>query len=179
MALKHEASLVEYNVILHLLKRNEEVEDELKSKTSTSTLADCSIQHFLDLKPVTKLYDFIHVRKFLGKQFQKSKLIRPGQTLNKTLKGITTATAIEEHSSEENPCLVWLAWKLRTAKLVMKSSTKPAAPTAGLKMLEFTVLSTGPINTKRPSNYLNNSSWVDSFKSVVKDVEFLPVNVMI
>ena len=176
LALKHEESLVEYNVILHLLKRNEEVEEELKSKMSTRTLADCSIQHFLDLKPVTKLNDFIHVRKFPGKQFQKSKLIRPGQTLNKTLKGITTASAIEEHSSEENPCLVWLAWKLRTSKLVMKPPIKPAAPTAGLKTPEFTVLSTGPINKKCPSNYLNNSAWVDSFQSVVKGVEFLPVN---
>ena len=95
LALKHEESLVEYNTINHILVQNKEVEDELRSKTTSHSLADCSIQHFLDLKPVTKLYDFIHVRKFLGKQFQKSKLVRPGQTLNKTLKGLTSDQAIE------------------------------------------------------------------------------------
>ena len=179
LALKHEESLVEYNITVHLLNRNKEVEEELIAKTATSTIANCSIQDFLDLKPVTKLYDFIHVRKFHGKQFQKSKLIRPGQTLNKTLKGISTATAIEEHSSEENPCLVWLAWKLRATKIVMEIPTKPAAPTAGLKMPEFTVLSSGPINNKHASDYLNNTAWINSLKSVVKGVEFLPVNAAI
>ena len=61
LALKHEESLVEYNTINHILVRNKEVEDELRSKTTSHSLVDCSIQHFLDLKPVAKLYDFIHM----------------------------------------------------------------------------------------------------------------------
>ena len=145
---------MEYNTINHILVRNKEVEDELRSKTTSHSLVDCSIQHFLDLKPVTKLYDFIHVRNFLGKQFQKSKLICPGQTLNKTLKGLTSAQAIEQHSSEENPCLVWLAWKFRTTDILMKTPTKPDAPSIGLRMPEFTVTGVGQVNETCSSEYL-------------------------
>ena len=134
----------------------------------TGTIADGSVQHFLDLKPVTKLSDFIQIQNFLGKQFQKSKLICSGQTLNKILKGITTDSAIEEHSREENSCLIWLALTLRSMKIVTKTPPKPAAPTAGLKMHEFTVLCTGPINTKCASEYFDNPAYVNLLKTVVK-----------
>ena len=46
-------------------------------------------------------------------------------------------------------------------------------------MPEFIVLYTSPINDQRASEYLNNPAWVNSLKSVVKGVEFLPVDAAI
>lgn len=176
LALKHEKTLVTYNTISHTLERNALVEEELTSKTTTGSITNCMVQHFIDLKPAKKLEDFIHVRKFLGKNFERSKLVRPGQSLNKMLKGITTAQGIEEHCSEESPCLVWIVWRLRSADIILKAPPKPDMPALGLQMPTFTATCVGPENDKCASEYLRDTAWVNSFTSVVKGVEFMEVD---
>jgi len=54
------------------------MEVELASKTETNLLADITVGHCLPYT-AAKLEDFIHARKFKGKQFQKTKLTPPGK----------------------------------------------------------------------------------------------------
>ena len=135
---------VERNTILDILRKNKSVEEELTLTQESNLFADSTVAAFLQLKPASKLEDFIHARKFTGKSFSKTKLVRPGQKLNKTLARNQTAQSIEEDCSEENPCLVWLAWRLRSSELVLKAPPAPVLLTS-LKMLPFTVTYAGEV----------------------------------
>ena len=81
------------------------MELELASKTEINLLADTTVGHFIPYT-TAKLEDFIHARKFKGKQFQKAKLIPPGKKPNKTVYRGQTAGDIAQDCSDENPCLV-------------------------------------------------------------------------
>ena len=117
------------------------MELELASKTETNLLADTTVGHFL-LYITAKLKDFIHARKFKGKQFQKAKLIPPGKKLNKAVyRGQTTEGIVQDYS-DENLCLVWLARRLRTQTLVLEMPALPILNTS-LQMPEFTIAHAG------------------------------------
>jgi hypothetical protein len=76
---------VERNTILDILQKNKSVEEELALTQESKLFADATVAAFLQLKPASKLEDLIHTRKCKGKSFSKTKLVCPGQKLNKTL----------------------------------------------------------------------------------------------
>ena len=90
---------MERNTILDILQKNKSVEEELALTQESNLFADAVVAAFLQLKPASKLEDFIHARKFTGKSFSKTKLLCPGQKLNKTLSRQQTAQSIEEDCS--------------------------------------------------------------------------------
>ena len=152
LAIKHRKSVAAHNAIGDILRRNKAVEDELSGKTESGSFADATVADFLSLKPAQKLEDFIHVRKFNGKTFQKSQLAGSDGKLNKTCYKDQTAESIETDCSEENACLVWHAWNLRSSALVLKEKPMPVLSTS-LPTPEFSVVYAGPEKTKLPSEY--------------------------
>jgi len=175
LAAVHKEAVVTENVVKDVLHRNQLVEKELCEKTVTDVLEDASVSAFLDLKPAQKLEDFIHARRFNGKTFHKSKLAGTDGKLNKTWCKHQTAESIENDCSEEKSCLVWLAWKLRSAPIVLKEITVPALD-ASLSTPSFTIIYAGPERTILPSEYLMRTSWVGRIKLAVKGVNLLHVD---
>jgi len=112
---------VKHNVMSKILQNNAEVEAKLIAQVDSNMLADATIALFLWLT-VAELQDFIHVRKFTGHQFLKGKLTCGGKTLKKTLYAGHSAESIGNDCNEESPCLVWLAYSLRTTDLVLKAN---------------------------------------------------------
>mmetsp|Transcript_44512 Transcript_44512/g.93388 ORF Transcript_44512/g.93388 Transcript_44512/m.93388 type:complete len:511 (-) Transcript_44512:806-2338(-) len=160
---------IEKNAIDAILARNESVERELKEKKESRSLADATVADFLELKPASKLEDFIHARKFEGQTFQRAKLAGSDGKLNKTRYKGQSASSIEESCSIEEPCLVWLAWKLRTNDVVLKK--RISAPVSiSLQEPDFIVSYAGPERMKTPSDFLRDQSWVDGWKAMVKGV---------
>ena len=64
-----------HNNINDILRQNNDVEVELKAKTESKSVADATVEDFLDLKPALKLKNFIRAHKFDGHIFQETKLI--------------------------------------------------------------------------------------------------------
>lgn len=155
--------MVERNVIIDILKKNKDVELELGSFT------DATVANFLELKPASKLEDFIHARKFTGRTFEKSKVTPPGKKLNKTVYRNQTAQSIEEDCNAGNPCLVWLAYSLRSCSLVLQAPTMPVLLTS-LPTPQFTVTYVRRAVEKCPSDYLLNRVWVETLKATVEGV---------
>ena len=165
---------VKHNVVSKILQSNKEVEAKLTAQLDSNVLADATIALFLRLT-VSELQDFIHVRKFTGHQFLKGKLTPTGKTLKKTLYTGQTAESIGADCNEENPCLVWLAYSLRTTDIVLEANTVPDTAT-GLSLPDFTVTYATRINDKCPSEYLKSKDWVESLKATVKGVSFIDVD---
>ena len=175
LAAVHKEAVVTENVVKDVLHRNQLVEKELCDKTVTGVLEDVSVSAFLDLKPAQKLEDFIHACRFNGKTFHKSKLAGADGKLNKTWCKHQMAESIENDCLEEKLCLVWLAWKLRSAPIVLKEITVPALD-ASLPTPSFTINYAGPERAILPSEYLMRTSWVGRIKLAVKGVNLLDVD---
>jgi ribosomal protein L15 len=169
MAEQHDKAVTEYHTINDILRRNAEVENELKDRVTSGVVADATVTDFLSLKPASKLEDFIHARKFSGKTFHRSKLAGVNGKLNKTRYKGQTAESIASNCSEEEPCLVWLAWKLRSTPLALKERPMPVLNT-NLPTPTFSVVYSRPTVAKLASQYLQNVKWVDSLKLTVKGV---------
>ena len=85
------------------------------------------------------------------------------------------AESIEEDCSDAVPCLVWLAWNLRSKDIKLKARPVPVLD-ARMTMPDFTVVYAGPVSAKLPREYLQNPAWVNAFKSVVKGVNAIDIN---
>ena len=170
LANKFAEAEVTRKTILNILTKNKNVEDELANMTESGLVSDASIACFLELT-VAKLKDFIHTRKFEGPVFKEASLSPPGVKINKTQFKTQTAESIENDCNSERPCYVWLAWKLRSSEVVLKAPPVPTLST-GLTLPEFTVVYAGAEDLKCPSNYLQNSTWVETLKATVKGVRF-------
>ena len=166
---------VAYNTIQDILQQNSGVEQELQDKTESGYVSDATVQDFLDLKPASKLENLIHARRFDGHTFQKSKLTGSDGKLNKTLHKKQSAEEIERNCSNERPCLVWLAWSLRSKELVLKA---PPMPTVDTRVMvpEFKVMYASKKKVKKASEYLGDQSWVDMLGVVVKGVSCVPIS---
>ena len=174
LAEAHRDAVVERDAISEILSRNHDVEVELQAKTNIATVADAGVVDFLPLS-VAKLQDFIHARKFNGKTFHKSKLAGTDGKLNKLRYSKQTAESVENDCSDEEPCLVWLAWKHRADPVILEERPVPVMNTS-IQAPEFTVTSATREDTKLPSDYLNDEQWVGVLKSVVKGVEAVPID---
>ena len=86
-----------------------------------------------------------------------------------------TAEAIEKDCNNDNPCLVWLAWSLRSNDLVLKIPELPALDIR-VPVPSFTIPVTGIETSKLPSNYLRKDSWIKSLKRAVKGVTFVAID---
>ena len=127
---KYNEALVEHKIILNILERKKAVESGLELRTTSESMEEATVEDFLKLSPVSNLEDFIHARKFTGKNSQKGKLPPPGKNLIKTVYRGQTMKLIEEGCSNKNPCLVFLAWSLRSSRLVLVAPTFPALSTS-------------------------------------------------
>ena len=136
-------------------------------------MGDATVSDFLTLS-VPKLENFIHARKFDGSTFQKSKLCGADGKLNKTRYAKQSAESIQNDCTTEEPCLVWIAWKLRSSPLVLKERPEPVMDLS-FHTPEFTVIYATPALAKLPSQYLRDTSWVKRLQSVVKGVSFLNI----
>jgi len=163
--------VVECATIREILNRNTAVEAKLRTcavNEDHADLASLTVHQFLTLNS-SQLQDFVHARKFVGKTFEKSKLVGADGKLNKTRYKTQTAESIEKDCSEEEPCLVWHAWRLRSQALVLKPREEPDLNTS-FQAPKFSVVYARPAVAKKPSEYLKSQPWVDSLKSVVKGV---------
>lgn len=182
MALQLTKDTTTRNTIIGILDRNRVVENKIKSATgapemsndaTAGSLNDASVATFLKTLDNKELRDFIHVRKFTTETFQTSTLTGNIGKLNKTLFKHQTAQSIEESCSDESPCLVWLAWKLRSEPIVLQIPPEPIliAPTVPA----FNVVYAGPQLSKRASEYLSNTTWVEVWKRIVKGVSSIAI----
>ena len=146
----------------------------MKAKTQSKSIVGATVSDFLSLTS-SKLQDFIHARRFDGQTFQQSKVVRSDGKLNKTRYKGQTAVSIQEDCSDAVPCLVWLAWKLRSNDIKLKARPVPVLD-ARMPMPDFTVVYAGPVSAKLPREYLQNTAWVNAFKSVVKGVNVIDIN---
>jgi len=173
-AVDYSKSEIERNVVQHILDRNKSVENVIISKCGGTSLADAGACHFLALT-VAQLKDFIHARSFDGQTFQTSNLAGSSGKLNKVRFKGQTAEMIENDCSDDEPCLVWIAWKLRAKELVLKQRAQVAidlrVPTP-----EFTVVCASRPAIKTPSEYLRNSSWVQSLSLFIRGVDFVTID---
>lgn len=170
LAQKFAEAEVKRNTILNILQKNKMVEDELANMTDSKLISEASVSIFFGLT-ISKLKDFIHAGKFEGPTFKEASLSPPGVKLNKTQYKAQTAESIEKDCDNDNPCLVWLAWKLRSTKVVLKAPPVPTLSTS-LTLPQFTVVYAGPAVDKCPSHYLQNLTWVETLKATVKGVQF-------
>ena len=166
LAKKHREAMVKSNIISKILDRNETVENELRSKSASKSVEDATVSDFL-LLSVSKLKDFIHLRKFTGHQFRVRQLAKPGASLNKSVYPKQTAQSIEEDCSDENPCLVWISWSVRKSTLVLEEYTLPETSDS-FEMPQFSITGSGSDDQKFPSGYLQSASWVEALKSTVR-----------
>ena len=171
---KFHNAVVKFNTVNDILERNSAIEDGLKSKRDGGSLQDATVSQFLALN-VNQLKDFIHARKFNDKTFQEKKLTCEDGKLNKTRFKGQTIESIESDCSNKEPCLVWLAWRIRSDPLLLKKLPMPefkdSFPTP-----KFTVVYAGPEERKLPSDYLRNDAWVAALKSVVKGIDTVPID---
>lgn len=152
------------------MKDNSDIEQLLKFIAGVSSLHELSLSHFLDSRiTVPMLKKFIQVRKWKDAKFHESELVgSDGKKLNKIRYG-PSAQSIENNCSDESPCLVWIAWKLRSSPLIMEELSQPNLDTS-LKLPEFSVAYAGPGRRKSASEYLTNADWVGSLCSVIKGI---------
>ena len=173
---KYKDALEEYNSIEQTLSSNKSVEDKLRHTTESGLLADVIVASFMKMTN-SELKDFIHCRKFKGKTFKESTLLGSSKSLKKTLRRGQTAEEIQTQCSEDNPCFVWLAWKLRSSDIVLQ---QPAVPILALSTPQPTLtFESGEANhvvVKKASDYLHNAKWITSFESAVKGVAVGEVN---
>ena len=133
MALKFTEDTKTRNAIINIIDRNRAVENKIKSAIVTAIgLDDVTAALLNDAKVATflacnakELTDFTHVRKFNDATFHKSKLTGADGKLNRTVTRTQTAKSIEQNCSKESPCLVWLAWKLRSQPIVLEMPPEP------------------------------------------------------
>ncbi|KAL9178336.1 hypothetical protein ACHAXT_001764 [Thalassiosira profunda] len=161
----------ECNTIADILRQNGEVEEKIRAK-SNGILAQAEIKHFHSLS-VDELKPFIHARKFNGKTFQKAKLCGNDGKLNKLLRQKQTPAQVEAECSNEYPCLVWLAWTLRSSDLVLKERATPVLDLS-VPTPSFVAVSAEPVARLAAKDYLRNETWVNGLKSTVKG--FRPVD---
>jgi hypothetical protein len=145
------------------------VEEVIKGRTAGGLLSDATTEHFLCLT-VKELKEFVHARKFDTKTFQESKLVGTDGKLKKTWYSKQTAESIANDCSNKEPCLVWIAWKLRSDEIMLKERPIPLLTTS-LPTPEFNVVYARLEPSKLPSQYLNDSLWVKTLKSIVKGVD--------
>ncbi|KAL7536826.1 LOW QUALITY PROTEIN: hypothetical protein ACHAXR_007426 [Thalassiosira sp. AJA248-18] len=169
LAEAHRDKVVACNLINEILKTNKAAEEELQSMTESGSIADATVANFLSIK-VSLLQDFIHARKFDNKTFLKAELSGTDGKLNKTRYKTQTAESIEKDCSETEPCLVWLAWKLRSEPIILKERQPPVL-NSSLPTPKFTVIYYRPDSVGLPSDFLRNPQWVDSVKSVIRGVD--------
>lgn len=150
------------------------MEKDILENTDTPSLSDARIEVFYGLS-VPMLKDFIHVRRFVTKTFQESKLVASGKKFNKTLYRGQTAELIAEECSQEEPCLVWYAWSVRTEEIILKRPSLPELDTS-IPTPTFEVTSSVLVNQRQPSEYLKDDEWVKALKATVKGVPFVDVN---
>ena len=170
---EHRTMEREYNIINDILARNTEVETELKAKTESGSLTDASVVDFLSLT-AKKLQDFIHCRKFDDATFHQSRLVGSDGKLNKTRYKSQTAESIEKDCSDKEPCLVWMAWNIRSHVLVLEPRSIPVM-NIRVSMPEFTVVYAGRESRRMASDYLRSGTWVTALGAVVKGVHAVPI----
>ena len=112
---------------------------------------------------------------FDNQTFQQSKLVGSDGNLNKTRYKGQTAESIKADYSEEEPCLILLAWNLCSEDIMLKERPVPLIDIT-LIMPEFTVVYAGPKDKKLPAAYLRDSAWVEALKPVVKCVGMVPMD---
>ena len=78
---------------------------------------------------------------------------------------------IEEGCSNKNPCLVFLAWSLRSSRLVLVAPTFPALSTS-VPTPEFIFVYASWVVKTCPAEYLHNGAWISDFKATLKVVGF-------
>ncbi len=168
---KYKKALDDFNCIDKILSSNKMIEERLEQKVPSGVLADVELDSF-DKMNNNDLRDFIHCRKFNDQTFRESKLYGSNRKLNKRLSTKQTVDEMKVECSFDMPCLVWLAWKLRTEDLVLKPRQKPAlqvvCPQSSLSFanpLEAMVV-------KNASDYLGNSKWLEAAESSLKGVAF-------
>lgn len=172
---KYKKEQEEYSIIKRILSSNETVTTTLLSTTESNCIDDVTIASFMSLS-CDELKDFIHVRTFVGKTFRETKLSGDRKSLTKKLTRQQTAEEIAAECSEDQPCLVWLAWKKRSDPLVLKERSEPTLelsipqPLISFETLE---VSAAVMNA---SDYLSNPNWVQTFASTVKGVTIRPVD---
>jgi len=126
---KHLKAAADHDIINIILGRNHGVEQELLGmRDEISTLADVTVGDLMKLKKPQseRLKAFIHARKFIGREFKQSQLIGSDGILNLVRYKNQTAEQIEAGCSEDEPCLVWYAWKVRSDEIVLKATELPA-----------------------------------------------------
>ena len=79
--------------------------------------------------------------------------------------------SIEEDFRNENPCLFFLAWRLRSSSLVLVVPTLPALSNS-VPTPEFIVAYASQVVKKCPSEYLQNGAWISDLKATMKVVVF-------
>ena len=79
----------------------------------------------------------------------------------------------EQFQHALSPCLVWLAWRLRSHPMVLEIPPEPIliAPTVP----EFNVVYAGPATTKPASDFFKDIVWVENWKRIVKGVGSIPI----
>lgn len=171
---EHASAIEEYNIVHDVLKRNATVEERLIARASSGSLADVTVAQFLGLD-VRQLKDFVHARKFNDKTFHASKLAGSDGKLNKTLRKKQTAEEIERECSNERPCLVWLAWTLRSKDLVLQPRQMPILSVT-VPEPTFSIPSSTPEIVHYASDYMRNESWLSAWSSVVMGAAAVSVN---
>ena len=86
MAEAHRDKFVECATNREILNQNTAVEAKLLTcalDEDHADLASLTVRQFLTLNS-SQLQDFVHARKFVGKTFEKQKLVGTNGTLNKT-----------------------------------------------------------------------------------------------
>ena len=79
--------------------------------------------------------------------------------------------SIKEDFSNENPCIVFLEWILRSSSLVLMAPTLPALSTS-VPTPDFMFAYASRVVEKCPVEYLQNGAWISDFKATVKVVGF-------
>jgi hypothetical protein len=175
---KHAVALEEYKIINQILSRNNDVEVAMRATTNSGSLEDVTIASFMKVKPASKLKDFIHCRKFDGKTFKETQVAGNFKTMKRTLRRTQTAEEIETECSEEEPCLVWLAWNLRCKKIVLKQRDMPTLNDS-IPQPSFTFATPDAdlaVVPKKASDYLSDPDWLGAFESTVKGVTVCSVD---
>ncbi len=172
---KYKAGLDDFNCIDKILARNKKIEEGLQQKVPSGLLEDVELDTFDKMNNVD-LRDFIHCRKFNGKTFCESKLYGYEKRLNKRLSTKQTVAEMKVECSSERPCLVWLAWKLRTDDLVLKPRTKPALQVVHPQSSLSFANPPETMVVKNASDYLRNSKWVEAAEMSLKGVAFCAVD---
>ena len=128
MAKEYDEAVTTRNTISNICNSNIAVENKIKSTIGANEMLDDVLAASLDEAKVAtflartsaELKDFIHVRKFTDGKFHQSRLTGSDGKLNKTQYVGQSAESIEQNSNEESPCLVWLAWSIRSQPIVLE-----------------------------------------------------------